>query len=114
MDSIFDCYVHTLETPTIVGSTCAGQFLAGSDATCCALAKQSGIVVLKSESDGATPTINLSSYDRVDHVHTLSVQGVCTTSDDCAPGHILGSNLTVQSHEHLCRLGYRPTSHRNS
>jgi hypothetical protein len=74
MESIFDCCVHTLESPTLVSSACEGRFLAGEEAVHSAVAKPSGIVLLESESKGAA-FVDLTSYDRVDHVYTVSVQG---------------------------------------
>lgn len=104
MDSVYDCCIHTLETPTVVNSACSGRFLAGDHAACCAIAKNSGIVVLKSEKDGATTALNLPSYDRVDHVHTLSVQGVHSPRDDFRPSSDI--------HTYMCSF-HSPYKHTN-
>lgn len=93
----FDCCVHTLESPTVVTGSCEGRFLAGDDAACCALAKHSGVVVLKSASDGAAATVNLASYDRVDYVFTLSVQGVRSAQDVCKQFELAALLISTQS-----------------
>lgn len=116
MDGVYNCCIHTLETPTVLNSACSGRFLAGDEAACSAIAKNSGVVVLKAENAGATPTLNLSSYDRVDHVHTLSVQGAYSYQDDCGPvqTHARAYSLAHQAYKPLCRIRHGPSADSHS